>query len=311
MNGEKMFLVMGSGSVGSFFGGLIATKHHEVHFIGRKDHIEEINKKGLQIIGLKNKCVKIIGYTSVKAFQQANNEQEIEYVLLTTKAHQTLEAATQLKPILSDKATIIAIQNGIGTEDIIKQIFPKNTVLRGTTSIGVCRPKPGVIEFTGDGITLIGFRTEKEKTKAKIFVDMMKIAGINANIEPNILGAVFSKTIVNCALNPLTAIYQVKNIEVYNNPELRKLATKLATEAWNVAIKSGINLSIRDPIEYTFEIIKKTGENTNSMLNDILNKRKTEIDFLNGKIIELGEEVGVDVSTNLEIYNKIKSLEKS
>ncbi|NHJ40775.1 MAG: 2-dehydropantoate 2-reductase, partial [Asgard group archaeon] len=72
----------------------------------------------------------------------------------------------------------------------------------------------------------------------------------------------------------------------------------------------GINLLVRNPIDFMLEIIKKTGSNINSMLVDIINKRKTEIDFINGKIVEIGLKLGVDVSNNLEIYNKIKELTK-
>jgi 2-dehydropantoate 2-reductase len=138
----------------------------------------------------------------------------------------------------------------------------------------------------------------------------MKKAKINAKLESNILGAVFSKTIVNCGLNPIAALYQVKNIEVINKKHLRKKAIDLAQEAWDVAKKLDIKLLVENPINFMIDIIKKTGNNTNSMLVDVLNKRKTEIDFINGKIVELGIKLGVDVSENQEIYNKIIEMTK-
>ncbi|HUT82363.1 MAG TPA: ketopantoate reductase family protein [Candidatus Bathyarchaeia archaeon] len=307
-----MFLVMGSGSVGSLFGGMISTVYSDVRLVGRTNHIQAINNNGLKIQGLINKTVNVSGVTSVEDIHQeiTSESKIIEYILITTKAHQTESAVNDLKRIVSKETIFIALQNGIGTEEIIKNIFPDNMVLRGITSIGVCRPISGEVEFTGKGLTRIGYTNQDEKNSAKVLVDLFNKAKITTSLEQNILGAVFTKTIVNCALNPLTAIYNIKNIEVYKQKPLHKKASILAKEAWNVAKKLNIKLTVKDPIAYTFEVILDTGENTNSMLTDVLNKRKTEIDFINGKIIFLGKEKGVSISNNQEIYDKVIDITK-
>jgi len=303
---------MGSGSVGSLFGGMISTVYSDVRLVGRTNHIQAINNNGLKIQGLINKTVNVSGVTSVEDIHQeiTSESKIIEYILITTKAHQTESAVNDLKRIVSKETIFIALQNGIGTEEIIKNIFPDNMVLRGITSIGVCRPISGEVEFTGKGLTRIGYTNQDEKNSAKVLVDLFNKAKITTSLEQNILGAVFTKTIVNCALNPLTAIYNIKNIEVYKQKPLHKKASILAKEAWNVAKKLNIKLTVKDPIAYTFEVILDTGENTNSMLTDVLNKRKTEIDFINGKIIFLGKEKGVSISNNQEIYDKVIDITK-
>ena len=313
MMGEIMFIVMGSGSVGSLFGGLIASEKFDVLLVGRKSHIDKINETGLKIIGLINQLVPVKAVDTIPQAKKilTKSDQKIDYVFFTTKAHQTETAANQILPLVNSETVLISIQNGIGTEDILRKIFPENTILRGITTIGVCKPEPGVVDFTGEGKTYIGYQTAAEEHKARNIVEIMRKSGIDAFIESNIQGAVFTKTIVNCALNPLTAIHQVKNKEIYNQITLRKQAISLAEEAWAVTKALKIELLSDDPIKMTFDIIKKTGENTSSMLTDILNKRKTEIDFLNGKIISLGLKEGIAVTNNQEIYNKILTLEKS
>jgi 2-dehydropantoate 2-reductase len=313
MRGDIVFLVMGSGSVGSLFGGLIASENYPVLLIGRKSHIDEINDSGLKIKGLIN---QVVTTKAVETIQQAKeilteSDKLVDYIFFTTKAHQTEIAANQIQTIVNPETTLISIQNGIGTEEIIREIYPDNTVLRGITTIGVCKPAPGVIDFTGHGKTYIGYQTEAEEQKTRKIVEIMRKSKIDAFIEPNIQGAVFTKTIVNCALNPLTAIHQVLNKEIYNQLPLRNQAKALAEEAWSVTKALRIKLLTDDPIKMTFDIVKKTGENTSSMLTDILNKRKTEIDFLNGKIISLGLNEELSVTNNQEIYNKILTLEKS
>lgn len=313
MRGEIVLIVMGSGSVGSLFGGLIASEKFDVLLVGRKSHVNKINESGLKIKGLITQVVTTNAVETIPQAKEilAKSDQKIDYVFFTTKAHQTETAANQIQPIINPETILISIQNGIGTEDILRKIFPENTILRGITTIGVCKPEPGVIDFTGEGKTYIGYQTAAEEQKARKIVEIMKKSEIDAVIEPNIQGAVFTKTIVNCALNPLTAIHQVKNKEIYNQITLRNQAILLIKEAWAVTKALKIELLSDDPIKITFDIIKKTGENTSSMLTDILNKRKTEIDFLNGKIISLGLEVGIPVSNNQEIYSKILTLEKS
>ncbi|NHJ32756.1 MAG: 2-dehydropantoate 2-reductase, partial [Asgard group archaeon] len=306
-------LVMGSGSVGSLFGGLLAAEKFDVLLVGRKEHIERINESGLKIKGLINKNVTVSAVETITEAQEflEKSGKTLDYVFITTKAHQSETAAKQLQVIINSETVLISIQNGIGTEDLLKEIYPENIVLRGITTIGVCKPEPGVVDFTGEGQTFIGYQTAIEEQKAGRMVEMMRKSGINASLESNILGAVFTKTIVNCALNPLTALYNVKNKEIYNQVALRNQAKTLAEEAWAVTKVLKIELLTNDPIKMTFDIIKKTGENTSSMLTDILNKRKTEIDFLNGKIITLGLKEGINVIHNQEIYNKILTLEKS
>jgi 2-dehydropantoate 2-reductase len=308
-----MIVVMGAGSVGSLLGGILKKHGNEVALIGSQKHMEQITKNGLYVQGEMNFKEIIPAFIDLPSFLDYFNKSNglIDYILMTTKAHQTAKACKDLIRIVSPETAIVAIQNGLDTEKIIQEHFPENTVLRGITSIGVCRPSPGLVDYTGKGITAIGYFSEKGKKEADKLIDLVYDPDFQVKLENNILGAVYTKTIVNCALNPLTAIHQVKNIEVYKRKDLRKKAQQLAAEAWLVAQKQNISLIVEDPIEFTFEVIKKTGNNINSMLSDIQMRRKTEIDFLNGKIVTLGKQLGLNVTYNEKIYSAIISLEQN
>ena len=308
-----MFLVLGSGSVGSLIGGLLTREGYNVFMIGREPHITITGANGLKIQGLIDKKVQPINagtFDYIYPIIEMLND-EISYIIFTTKAHQTRQAAEEILPIVCRHTTIVSIQNGIGTEEILQELYPDNLVLRGVTSIGVSRPKPGVVEYSGKGITQIGYANGEEKEKANLLVEALSNSGLEAELESNIQGAVFTKTIVNCALNPLTAIHQVKNAEIYKQEKLRKKATVLAKEAWTVTKKLGIKLLVEDPIEYTMNVIKNTGENINSMLSDIRNKKKTEIDFITGKIVSFADQLDIAVPHNKEVYKEILALEYS
>jgi len=310
MRGDTLLIVLGSGSVGSLFGGLIASSGYDVVLVGRPGkHIQQIKTQQLTIRGLKNCRLSLPAYDSVVNISSLI--EKAAFILITTKAHQTAEAIKNLKGLVPKKVPLILLQNGMGVEELLANEFPGNLILRAVTSIGVCRPEPGVVEYTGLGETFLGYYSEAERVIAERLKKLIFTAGLEVKLDSNIKGRVFTKTIVNCALNPLTALYQVKNKEILQQKPLREKAALLAQEAWNVAKAMHITLTVEDPIAYTFEVIRKTGENINSMLTDILGKRLTEIDFLNGKIVSLGQKLGVDVSNNLEIYNKIKTLERS
>ncbi|MHA1368049.1 MAG: ketopantoate reductase family protein, partial [Candidatus Heimdallarchaeota archaeon] len=231
---------------------VLSSKGHDVVLIGRESHITAIWKSGLFITGLMDLQTTPKAVSSITEAEKTIAENEVDYIFITTKAHQTRQAAEDITPLVSENTTLVSIQNGLGTEDVIKELYPNNTVLRCVTSIGVNRPTNGVIEFSGKGKELIGFSTDEKE------IDF------DAHLEENIKGAVFTKTIVNCALNPLTAIYNVKNGHIYNRLDLRGQAIVLATEAWNVAKAANIQLITEDPIQFTIDVILKTAENTNS-----------------------------------------------
>lgn len=308
-----MYLILGSGSVGSLIGGLLTRKGFNVFMIGREPHIAATGANGLKIQGLIERQVKPINAGTFDNIYQIVEmlSDEISYIIVTTKAHQTRQAAEEILPIVCKHSTIVSIQNGIGTEEILQELYPNNLVLRGVTSIGVSRPEPGVVDYSGKGITQIGYASDAEKEKASLLVQSLSASGLETELESNIQGAVFTKTIVNCALNPLAAIHRVKNAEIYKQKALRKKATALANEAWTVTKKLGVTLLVEDPIAYALDVIKKTGENTNSMLSDVQNKKKTEIDFITGKIVSFADSMDIEVPHNKEVYKEILALERS
>ena len=115
---------MGSGSVGSLFGGMAAAKGFSVLLFGREAHINKINESKLLIKGLINHKIKIPSFSSIELLNEFLQEKDskIQYVLFTTKAHQTETAAKQIRNLINSNVTIVSIQNGIGTEDVLQDI---------------------------------------------------------------------------------------------------------------------------------------------------------------------------------------------
>jgi 2-dehydropantoate 2-reductase len=141
--------------------------------------------------------------------------------------------------------------------------------------------------------------------------DMLKNCGFDVRASDNIEGVVWTKTLVNCGINPVGALTGFKNGEVYSNPELRGLVIRLVEEAVEIVKALGIELTTEDPVRYALGTAKATGDNINSMLQDIQAGKRTEIDSITGEIIRLGKELGIETPSNESVYALVKAIESN
>lgn len=301
-------LVMGAGAVGSLFGGLLAENGNDVTLVGRQNHMESIRKNGLKIKGLFNKHIS----RNLKAEVDLTNllREKFDLILLTVKAYDTKQASTQIKNLVKKKTMVLCLQNGLGVEDEASKVLDKNHVLRATTFCGVYLNKPGIITCTGFGKTFIGepyYKNLREETVriAKTFEE----AGFPTKTSTNIHETVWVKTLVNVGINPYGALTKKRNGELLENTEIKELMIATVKEGINVAKKLRISFK-ENPINLMLETAKATAKNLNSMLQDLLKGKKTEIDYLNGAIVKLGKKLGIPTPLNKLLTVLIKALEK-
>ncbi|GAF76047.1 unnamed protein product, partial [marine sediment metagenome] len=134
-------------------------------------------------------------------------------------------------------------------------------------------------------------------------------AGIHTEISSNIMRALWSKVLVNVGINPLTALTGLRNGELLDHPEIRQVMKRAVEEAMMVAQSLGIEMEFDNPVEKVYEVAEATAANRSSMLQDVERGRKTEIDALNGAIVELGRRIGVDTPVNETLVAAVKGLE--
>lgn len=292
---------MGAGAIGSLFGGYLAKADNDVVLVGRNKHVQAIRKRGLII---RNEDDDIIELKAVTSANQVKGP--LDLILLTVKAYDTKQAVLELESLVDDDTCLLCLQNGLNTEKIVSETIDKS--LRGITSNGSLLLEPGIVLKTGKGNTLIGELdgsiTQRAKKIAKSFSD----AGLMAKVTNNIKGVVWSKTLVNSGINPLGAIVGVKNGELLRTPSLKQLMIRTVEEGVCVAEKIGISLE-EDPVLLTIKTAELTANNKNSMLQDILRHKKTEIDFINGAISKYGKRNKTCTPINDVLTELIKSLE--
>ena len=323
---------IGAGSIGSLFGGYIASVHSdksplEVIFFGRRDHALAINRDGLRLsAGDKDIYLK-----NIRVFESADDftgssdiggSYKFDYLFLTTKAYDTERAMVQFKSVIESAGWLIILQNGVGNEALVKNYCDDDKILRVVTSHGALLEDPGHVCHTGVGFTKIGFaylkrndnnvedygRAEETLLYLK---NLLSAGGLATDIVADIIKCSWEKVFVNIGIIAIGALTGLENGQLLENNSLRKLMEKAVVEALFVSKALKIDLSAVDYVDLMYSVARKTSNNKNSMLQDILKGKPTEIDFINGRIVEFGKKLGIEVVLNELLTVLIKGLESS
>ncbi len=286
--------IVGPGAIGSFLACLLSDEN-EVDLIGKVDR--DINE------------IKVIGesYTSGKVNYSDDPSQLIEddIIIIATKSFDTRSAMSFIEDYISNKSIILTLQNGLNNEEIISEFVGEKRTIGGITSHGVTFIKPGTVKHAGEGDTIIGAYPKGNNKKVEKVSKIFNRSGLKTDISNNILRNIWEKGIINSAINPITALSGIKNGTLLDNDNLRDLMNITVNESCEVG-KKYVDLSNSKMIKKTSEVASKTSENISSMLQDIKNEKKTEIEQINGAIIKKGKNKGIETKVNRVLFNLIK-----
>ncbi|MDH3327762.1 MAG: 2-dehydropantoate 2-reductase [Desulfobulbaceae bacterium] len=234
-----------------------------------------------------------------------------DVLFFCVKSIAVTSALGRLKPYLSRRSLLLAMQNGIGhLEEIQHAAFPAGV---GITSEGATLMHPGHVRHGGRGITRLGLltgHTDRSERVLQKTTALLDSAGMRAEVTRNPLKHIWAKLFVNVGINALTALHGCRNGELLRVPSTVAIMEKAVKEAELVARARGIPVDA-DPVQATITVCRTTANNTSSMLQDVLQKRMTEIDAINGAVVAEGVKLGIATPVNTEIVRRIKELEAS
>jgi len=288
-------IVLGAGAVGSIYGALL-TKKNDVTLIGNKAHVDAVNSKGLSISGDINQTFYL------KADTQICEIPENTLIILTTKAYDSAKAIKRIKKLLRKDTVILVLQNGLGNEEVVKRVAgDKAKILRAITTMATEFFEPGKIRFWS-GETII-----ERKEFAKRIAEIINGCKLKARLSDDINTEVWNKLVVNCVVNPLSALFQVRNSELVSD-SLKTVRHGIVRECVEVGKAEGITF----PKDLEKKADEKISSYTNfsSMYQDVMKGKKTEIDFLNGKVVELGRKHNIPTPVNETLVCLIKFMEE-
>ena len=297
--------VIGPGAMGCLFGSLLSLAGHEVWMLCRQaDQAELIEGQGLTLErdGVERRA-------SVRATAEPRQAAPLDLAIVMVKSHSTTAAARSLRPALGPVTWVLTLQNGLGNAEALAEVLGRERVLAGVTSQGATLLGPGRVRHAGFGPSavtdLLGGATERARWSAEV----LSAAGLPTEMAGDLAPLVWSKLVVNTALNPLSALSGRRNGEVPDSP-LGPLFDDLAYETAAVALAAGVRLPFKDAAAHARAVAEATAANRSSMLQDVEHGRRTEIDALNEAVVAEGVRLGVPTPLNRAVSTLIRDLEE-
>jgi len=298
-------VIMGTGAMGSLFGGLLALSE-EVWLVDiRQEQIDAIRSAGLTIEEKgKMQTIRVNATSDVASIGKA------DLVIFFVKAYHTEKAASDAFVLQKEDTVFLTLQNGLGNEEAICKQVDRKSVMLGATNHGATLLGPGRIRHAGWGKTYVGELDGKMTERVAQIAQVFNKAGIETEVSSNIHQVVWNKLFINAGLNAVAALTGLKNGQLLDYPETLRLMDGLVSEAVEVARKKGIPIE-GSPLEKVKAVVEATRENRCSMGQDIDNRRKTEIDAINGAVVREAKRLGIAVPYNEMITDLVKVIEKT
>jgi 2-dehydropantoate 2-reductase len=304
--------IIGTGAMATLFAARLADVA-DVSMIGSwADAIEAIRANGITIDG--DSCCH-----EVHTAYHPDDAPAADLALVLTKAYKTIKASEVAAKTIKPDGLALTLQNGLGNIEILAEHVGRDRALQGVTMQGATLLGPGRIRTSGRGATHLGYvpielaapRDFSVEHRAYEISALFNSAGLKSHVTADIDGLVWGKVIINAAINPLTAILRVPNGALVESEETIGLMKAAALEAATIAKAKGITLPFPDPVERVKQVATMTATNHSSMLQDVLGQRPTEIDAINGKIVEQGQALGIPTPVNALLASLMRAIEKN
>lgn len=308
-------VVIGPGAMGCFLAAALSchtpapvSKGQKLHLLDHNPgRASRLSQNGLlfEEDGRRKRCP--ISATADPAIMRQG-----DLLLLCVKSGAVAGALEQISRHMHDRSLLICLQNGVSHLDFLES-FPKPVAV-GVTAQGANLVAPDHVRHAGRGITRLGFlkpHAERSVTLLRDAVALFRSCGIETSAVENIRQHLWTKLMVNVGINALTAIHDCANGQLPENPEIKRQLQAAVREALMVADASGIEILSDDPVALTLEVCRATSDNISSMLQDVRNRRPTEIEAINGAIVTMGRQLGIPVPMNEELRRQVRELERT
>jgi 2-dehydropantoate 2-reductase len=297
--------VIGCGAIGSLYAAHLArVPGVEVWAVDPwADHVAAMQAHGLRVTGLADFTV------AVRALTDGRDLPACDFGLVATKSPYTRAAVEGARAALAG-ASVVSLQNGLGNEEVIAGIVPR--VIRGSIVTAGAVVAPGVVRYESPGDSWFGpFEPRPAPMRAvERLARLLSEGGLRTHALADARGPQWTKVIFNSATSPLAALTGLCVGRVCTDAGLRRQVDALVAEAEAVCEQEGIVLA-RPPLEAVEEAIAEAYDHKPSMLQDVLARRATEIDVLNGGIAAEGRRAGVPTPRHDCMVALVKGLEKS
>ena len=289
--------VMGAGAVGCYYGAMLALAGHHVVLVGRAPFVEAVSHNGLVLEKDGERLV-----AQVEASSDPSAVAGAGMVMVCVKSGDTEQAGREIAPHLDPTARVLSLQNGVSNAETLSGILGR-PVLPVVVYVASRMNGAGVVRHEGRG------DLELSGEGAQEIAEMLNAAGVETRVSENVLASLWAKLVVNCAINPLSAITRLPYGKMAAQDGIPQLMDEIAREAISVAQAEGVCVP-----ESVFETIRtipvSMAGQYSSTAQDLMRGKPTEIDFLNGEIVRRASRLGISVPINRTLTLLVKSAER-
>jgi 2-dehydropantoate 2-reductase len=300
--------IVGTGAMGSVYAGLFASAGHEVWAIDRwREHVDAMRARGLRLEGASGDRT-----VQVNATTDAREAGACDLVILATKAMHVAQAAESVKALLGPETPVLSIQNGLGGPDTAAGILGRERVMVGVVGgFGASMRGPGHAHHNGMELVRLGEFGGPVTPRLRKVEEAWRGAGFRVKVFDDIDQLVWEKLVCNCAYSGPCGISERTTGEVMDDPDLSKVSAACASEAYAVARAKGVKLDFTDAVAYVRDFGSKIPKARPSVLLDLLAKRKSEIDVINGSIPRVAKQLGLAAPVNEAVTQLVRAKERA
>ncbi|MGG4217442.1 2-dehydropantoate 2-reductase [Paenibacillus jamilae] len=315
----KVIDIIGAGSLGLLFAGRLSATGTIVRLWTRTpEQARVITWEGITVFDKEGQAsVHVCGDTLQVApladWQRLNSQAPARWIMLMTKQGAIGEVLEQIQPMVQTEGDtgIVCLQNGIGHIERIRHAWPKAVVYPAVTTEGAKKQGPASIVHAGSGLTEIGYSEEGEEGQnsdlQQYVLNRLLAAGFDVCLSKEIEKGIYRKLLINAVINPLTAVWRVRNGELLSEPVRIHMMRKLYDEGIRVYEAHGIRWESAwwDQI---MDVCQATADNHSSMLADVLAHSMTEVASINGQLVQMAEQAGVSAPTHEVLWQLIEGM---
>lgn len=289
--------VMGAGAVGCYYGGVLARAGHAVTLIGRPQHVQAIRQNGLRL-----DTQSFQANLQVRADTEPAAVEGARLVLFCVKSTDTLSAAEALAPFLGADTILLSLQNGVDNAERLRTALAQE-VVAAVVYVATEMAGPGHVKHNGRGDLVIGTSASSAEVAA-----LLTGAGVPVTVSDNVTGELWSKLIVNCAYNALSAISKMPYGRMVQGEGVTSVMDDVVLECLAVAQAAGVSVA-GDVRKAVPNLARGMPGQFSSTAQDLMRGKPSEIDHLNGYVVRLGDSLGVKTPVNRVLLSLVKLLE--
>lgn len=301
-------LIMGTGGVGGYYGGLLAQQGNDVMFIARGDHLKAIQQEGLKINSIHG------DFTVAPANAAGNPTQvgPVDLILFCVKTYHTEEAAEAIRPAVGPQTAVLSLQNGVDAAERIGKIVGMENMLAGATWLSSAVEAPGVIKQVSQFRRIVfGELDGSRSDRIQSIYEVLKNTGINVEISENILKVLWTKFVFISSASSMGSLTRLPMGEYRTVPQTRAMIMSLMGEVEALARAQGIDLD-QDVVRQSLEFMDNAAAHIKaSMQLDVASGRRTELESMVGVIGRKGRELGLPTPVADFIYASLLPVELS